>query len=1131
MSKKWSCISTLVACALLPGLEARNIFVTSGGDPASTSYSLFSTEPFSFAGTSTGLSGGTQVFAGPGGKYYMIGRVASEGVAVLQGTFPTFQMTKLAVSGNPVAAALSPDGRRLVVVGTGVQVIDTATDTILPNSATLNVGTNLTGVAISSNSQRAYVVSQDLQRLTAINLDTASLAGNVSISGLPSSVSVSPGGPVYVTVQNAVYEFDAQTLAPRGTFALNGFPGPVSFTPDGRYGMAVNTSSLTARSAFVLDLQRRTVIDVPSGGFLLSKIVAANNTTAFAYSSQTTRIYQITLANPVAPALFNASGVAFENIRDIALSNEAPQARNLFVLTGTGALYRVDVATNNALGPISSPVIGTLSYAGPAATGQTANLLQVNGTQTVAPGANSLPLVVRAVDFNGVPLAGVAVQFSTTSAVTLSAASATTDLLGYAQTTVSVPSSAAAGTATVVASGGGQSATFTLNVNTGTGGGGGPAPAGTLQILRGQGQVTSQGFNTPEPLTVIVRDTSGNPVPNVPVTFTIVPPGDGGLGNVSLATDIEGIASASYNNFLVPLGVPYTQTTIAASTGSETVNFIVTTVPRSPSGSPGQAVFDLKKPLDRTLTVGVGDTATGAIEVNVGSLAGQPIPNVGIRLVPNDPTGPTATCRGGVPLSNTSGVVVCDVVGGGRIGEGTLRIRVGEAVEIPVVLRITAGAPSTVRITGGNGQTGSAGQLLPLALTLEVADAGGNLLSGASVIWEVLTPNGATLSQTSQTTDPNGRASTRVTLGQQPGLIQIRARSGTASATFGLTSTLAATQMAITSGNNQSAAIGQAFAPLTVRVTNQGAPVAGASIAFQVTSGSAQVAGSAITNASGEAAVTATAGQTPGPVVIQASLGSLNQTFNLTVRTPGPAFTASSFVNAAGYQPGISPGSLAVITAPGIATAIRGSVTPPSLVGPLPYSLSGVEVLFNGVPAPIYAVSNVNNTETVIVQVPFETSPGTASVTIRTTGGGSTTVEGVQIQAVRPGIFDYVDANGRRYAVALRPDGSYISSGNPARRGENIRVFVDGMGQTTPATATNRAGARDQFVAATIIAGVNNEGVRSGFAKLLEGAVGIYIVEVEIPANTATGTSINLAVGVTGADGNAVLAGSAIPII
>ena len=89
----------------------------------------------------------------------------------------------------------------LVVIGGGVQVIDTANDTVLPNSTALNVGTNPIAVAASSDSKRAFVLSKDNQRLYAINLETATAAGDVAIAGQSTSVSVGPNGLVYVALR------------------------------------------------------------------------------------------------------------------------------------------------------------------------------------------------------------------------------------------------------------------------------------------------------------------------------------------------------------------------------------------------------------------------------------------------------------------------------------------------------------------------------------------------------------------------------------------------------------------------------------------------------------------------------------------------------------------------------------------------------------------------------------------------------------------------------------------------------------------------------------------------------------------------------------------------------------------
>ena len=257
-----------------------------------------------------------------------------------------------------------------------------------------------------------------------------------------------------------------------------------------------------------------------------------------------------------------------------------------------------------------------------------------------------------------------------------------------------------------------------------------------------------------------------------------------------------------------------------------------------------------------------------------------------------------------------------------------------------------------------------------------MTDAGGNLLGATDVIWEVIAGS-ATLTETSRTTDINGRATTRVTLGQTPGSVQIRVRSGTGSATFALTVNLSATGLQITGGNNQTAVLGQAFAtPLSVRVCGCEQPACSRRgrrlpCCFR----SATVPASATTDNTGTASATVTAGQTAGPVPHGFTRHVVSDVHSHCSNTWDPSSLPSSFVNAAGYQPGISPGGIAIITAPGIAPSLRGSVTPQTVAGPLPTTLAGVEVLFNNVAAPIYAVSNVNGGETVIVQVPFETAP------------------------------------------------------------------------------------------------------------------------------------------------------------
>ena len=76
--------------------------------------------------------------------------------------------------------------------------------------------------------------------------------------------------------------------------------------------------------------------------------------------------------------------------------------------------------------------------------------------------------------------------------------------------------------------------------------------------------------------------------------------------------------------------------------------------------------------------------------------------------------------------------------------------------------------PAALEIISGNGQQGAPGDTLAQPLTVDVRDQYGNPLGGATVTFAVTDGDG-TLSDTTATTDANGRAATTLSLGPQPG--------------------------------------------------------------------------------------------------------------------------------------------------------------------------------------------------------------------------------------------------------------------------------------------------------------------------------------------------------------------------
>lgn len=964
MHRKWFCIPAALICLVANVAFARSIFLTSteGTNPALSTYSV---DPFTFGTSLSAVGGVVGVFPSPNAqKFYLVSRSATDTVVVLEGRFPNVAVTRrVFVGGEAIAADMTSDGRRLVVVGTnGVSIIDTASDNPLVLMGVLDVGTNPIDVAVSADSSRAYVLSGDSSRLTAINLAGNTVDRSVQLRTPGTSVAVSPGGVVYVSGQNVIYELDPVTLATRAPIAINGSPDVLQFSRDGRFAVARSTGSFSTRAAFLIDLTTRKVTESTTLGFTFTDVAVVDNSTAYGISPQGA-LYVIGFGTDnlsISPAQINGTNPG--PIQDIAASGELPRSRFL-ILSAGNYLYRLDTSTNQISDPVFISSRGSINVLPTSGSSGAAGVVRFNSTQTVPAGGTSLPLVVQAFDQNGEPNANTAVQFSTsTPGVTFSSASSTTNFGGIATTTVTIPASLTSGTVTINASVANQSGTtFTINVGDpglpGPGTGTGTNVITGLQIIAGQGEAIPSGFSTSiqEPLTVKLYDNNGNPVPNSPVTWTLVQ-GSGNVIPLSSSTNSEGTASANFTSTPLAPAISFLTNVIRASAGGQDVTFYVTSVQNSRQNTLGTVNVTLVTPVSGIINAPAGSVIPNAIQFQVTSTTDATrLPFIGLKVASLnvDPLfGATAQCRNTFALSDANGIASCDLVVGPTIGPATLRSTIGSQRSFDnITLNVTVGAPANIIPLSGSLPSGNPGQ--QTTLQVDVRDAGNNALPNTQITWEI--PSNVNVSNLQTQTDINGRASVTITFPSTPGPFVIRARAGNAVGVFNLTTNAVAGRIIInpTNGGDQQIAItGQNFGqPLSVVVQDaQGRPLPSATVTFNVASGSATVSStSATTDANGVATASVTAGSTAGPVVITATSGSTSVNFNLTVRLSGPSFTASSFLNAAGFQPGISPGSIAYIRAAGIAPNLRGSVTPPSLVGPLPTRLSDVQVLFNNI--------------------------------------------------------------------------------------------------------------------------------------------------------------------------------------
>jgi len=146
--------------------------------------------------------------------------------------------------------------------------------------------------------------------------------------------------------------------------------------------------------------------------------------------------------------------------------------------------------------------------------------------------------------------------------------------------------------------------------------------------------------------------------------------------------------------------------------------------------------------------------------------------------------------------------------------------------------------------------------------------------------------------------------------------------------------------------------------------------------------------------------------------------------------------------NAATYKiAAVAPGEILALFGSGLGPE-QGVPTTATSDAPYPMQAAGVQVTFDGEPAPLLWVqdSQIN------VIAPWSLTPGHATEICVNNNGTKTNCQTWPVWPAGPGVFT-IDGV---FAVALNQDGTLNSAQNPAQIGSTVTIFATGLGEVTP---------------------------------------------------------------------------------
>lgn len=283
-------------------------------------------------------------------------------------------------------------------------------------------------------------------------------------------------------------------------------------------------------------------------------------------------------------------------------------------------------------------------------------------------------------------------------------------------------------------------------------------------------------------------------------------------------------------------------------------------------------------------------------------------------------------------------------------------------------------------------------------------------------------------------------------------------------------------------------------------IDQYGVPIVSQPVTFGVQAGGGTISlADSATDRTGIAAAGVNLGSQTGDQIFTATAGGLKVTFNGYAQAL-PAIPNNSVVDAASFKTGqgFAPGSYISI----FGSNLTSGATAQNSTSSLPVSLASVSVSFDGGGLSLPGHLSYAGPGQINVQVPWEFQGQTTvsmKVTLYGRGGLTSNTYNVPLATYSPGVFGVVDQNG-----------GIIGQGGVATRGKTILVFANGLGAVSnqpnsgdPGPVPPQPLAQCSVYPSVAIGGST---AKVDFCGLAPGFVGLYQMNVEVPAGAPTGT-------------------------